>query len=82
MNLTLGVHGPKFVHAILFDDTPPDDDERIRPSDLFVDSEDSAEFYHSRFDDSRFDDEALFDDEAAEDNDNNENGGFDDDDER
>lgn len=37
MNLTLGVHGPKFVHAILFDDTPPDYDTQIRPSDLFDD---------------------------------------------
>jgi L-lactate dehydrogenase complex protein LldG len=80
MNLTLGVHGPKFVHAILFDDTPPDDDERIRPSDLFDDSDDDGTaFYSSRFDDSRFDDEALFDDEADEDN---ENGGFDDEDAR
>lgn len=26
MNLTLGVHGPKFVHAILFDDTVHDDE--------------------------------------------------------
>jgi hypothetical protein len=44
MNLTLGVHGPKFVHAILFDDTPPDDDdEQIRPSDFFDD-----EFYADR----------------------------------
>ena len=24
MHLTLGVHGPKHVHAILFDDTPPE----------------------------------------------------------
>lgn len=39
MNLTLGVHGPKFVHAILFDDTPPDYDEQIRPSDFFDDEE-------------------------------------------
>jgi L-lactate dehydrogenase complex protein LldG len=47
MNLTLGVHGPKFVHAILFDDTPPDYDDQIRPSDLFddelFDDEDSPE---------------------------------------
>jgi hypothetical protein len=35
MNMTLGVHGPKFVHAILFDDTPTDLDDQIRPSDLF-----------------------------------------------
>lgn len=39
MALTLGVHGPKFVHAILFDDTPPDYDNEIRPSDLFDDEE-------------------------------------------
>ncbi len=39
MNLTLGVHGPKFVHAILFDDSPPDLDDQIRPSDLFDDSD-------------------------------------------
>jgi L-lactate utilization protein LutC len=35
MALTLGVHGPKFVHAILFDDSPIDFDDRVRPSDLF-----------------------------------------------
>lgn len=35
MALTLGVHGPKYVHAILFDDSPIDFDDRIRPSDLF-----------------------------------------------
>lgn len=35
MALTLGVHGPKYVHAILFDDSPVDFDDRIRPSDLF-----------------------------------------------
>ena len=39
MNMTLGVHGPKFVHAILFDDSPPDLDDQIRPSDLFDDEE-------------------------------------------
>lgn len=27
MNLTLGVHGPKFIHAILYDDAPPEPDE-------------------------------------------------------
>lgn len=43
MALTLGVHGPKFVHAILFDDTPPDFDDQIRPSDFF-DEEDDEEF--------------------------------------
>lgn len=37
MNLTLGVHGPKFVHAILFDDAPPDYEDQLRPSDLFDD---------------------------------------------
>ena len=57
MNLTLGVHGPKFVHAILFDDAPFDEDDRIRPSDLFDDTE---------FDDTRFDDDESggFEDEA------------------
>jgi L-lactate dehydrogenase complex protein LldG len=40
MALTLGVHGPKFVHAILFDDSPPDDDRRYRPSDLFEEDAD------------------------------------------
>jgi L-lactate dehydrogenase complex protein LldG len=53
MNLTLGVHGPKFVHAILFDDTPPDYDEQIRPSDLFDDESEEA----GGFDDGGFDDE-------------------------
>lgn len=52
MNLTLGVHGPKFVHAILFDDTPPDDDDRLRPSDFF---------------DDEFDEEGEFDDEGGRD---------------
>lgn len=47
MNLTLGVHGPKFVHAILFDDSPPDYDDQIRPSDLFDDDLDDD------FDDAR-----------------------------
>lgn len=37
MNLTLGVHGPKFVHVILFDDSPGDPDRQYRPSDLFDD---------------------------------------------
>ena len=37
MNLTLGVHGPKFVHVILFDDSPLDFDDQFRPSDLFDD---------------------------------------------
>jgi L-lactate dehydrogenase complex protein LldG len=35
MSLTLGVHGPKFVHAILFDDSPIDAEDGFRPSDLF-----------------------------------------------
>jgi L-lactate dehydrogenase complex protein LldG len=63
MNLTLGVHGPKFVHAILFDDTPPDDDDRIRASDFFnsefdeEDSEFDVEFdaeSDEAFEDSKF----------------------------
>jgi L-lactate dehydrogenase complex protein LldG len=33
MNLTLGVHGPKFVHAILFDDMPADFDSEVFPTD-------------------------------------------------
>ena len=53
MNLTLGVHGPKFVHAILFDDTPPDYDEQIRPSAVFDDEPEEA----GGFDDGGFDDE-------------------------
>lgn len=52
MNLTLGVHGPKFVHAILFDDTPADDDDGIRPSDLF----DEEFFGRAKFEDERPDD--------------------------
>lgn len=40
MALTLGVHGPKFVHAILFDDSPVDFDDQIRPSDLFEEEPD------------------------------------------
>jgi L-lactate dehydrogenase complex protein LldG len=39
MNLTLGVHGPKYVHAILFDDTPVDFTAGYRPSDLFDEDE-------------------------------------------
>jgi hypothetical protein len=69
MNLTLGVHGPKFVHAILFDDTPPDDDdERIRPSDFFDETEDNADFDEAVFDEDAFEDEAAegaFDDEDS-----------------
>ena len=43
MVLTLGVHGPKFVHAILFDDSAPAfDDESPRPSDLFDDEDDGG----------------------------------------
>lgn len=52
MNLTLGVHGPKFVHAILFDDTPADDDNGVRPSDLF----DEEFFGRTQFEDERLDD--------------------------
>jgi L-lactate dehydrogenase complex protein LldG len=57
MNLTLGVHGPKFVHAILFDDTPPDYDDQIRPSDLFDDDFDDFG------DDDERDDKAAFEDD-------------------
>lgn len=53
MNLTLGVHGPKFLHAILFDDSPPDDLGRYRPSDLF----------DEEFDDEDDQDSGGFDDE-------------------
>jgi L-lactate dehydrogenase complex protein LldG len=60
MALTLGVHGPKFVHAILFDDSPPDDVSRYRPSDLFEDE---------GVDEDGFDDEETsgggFDDETS-----------------
>ena len=51
MALTLGVHGPKFVHAILFDDNPVDQHDRVRPSDLF---------------DAEPDDDGGFDDEDDE----------------
>jgi L-lactate utilization protein LutC len=72
MNLTLGVHGPKFVHAILFDDTPPDDDDRLRPSD----------FFNDEFDNEGFDEESnnAFEDSAFEEAEE-EIGGFDFDDE-
>lgn len=43
MNLTLGVHGPKFVHAILFDDSPVDLEDGFRPSDLFDEEPDEDE---------------------------------------
>ena len=55
MNLTLGVHGPKFVHAILFDDAPFDYEDQIRPSDLFDDE---------LFDNELFDDRDAGDTEA------------------
>lgn len=61
MALTLGVHGPKFVHAILFDDSPPDDDRRYRPSDLF--EEDGFDPDESDLDDL---DSGGFDDEQQE----------------
>jgi L-lactate dehydrogenase complex protein LldG len=69
MNLTLGVHGPKFVHAILFDDTPPDDDDRLRPSDFFDDEFDKE----GEFDD---DADAAFESSAFEDSEDG-SGGFD-----
>jgi L-lactate dehydrogenase complex protein LldG len=59
MALTLGVHGPKFVHAILFDDSPPDYDDQLRPSDLF-DSESDDEAFDDEEDES---DDGGFDDE-------------------
>ena len=49
MNLTLGVHGPKFVHAILFDDTPAVFDDQVRPF-AFADDDDDL-------DDGGFDEE-------------------------
>lgn len=62
MNLTLGVHGPKFLHAILFDDSPPDDDRRYRPSDFF-DEELDGDGFDPEDDDpgaGGFDDETAF----------------------
>ncbi len=44
MILTLGVHGPKFVHAILFDDSPVADDDDIRPFALADDDLDDGGF--------------------------------------
>jgi L-lactate dehydrogenase complex protein LldG len=70
MNLTLGVHGPKFLHAILFDDTPADDDERIRPSDFFdeefdddFDEEAQSDRRPSAFDDG-FDEDSFDNDQS------------------
>ncbi len=61
MALTLGVHGPKFVHAILFDDSPPDDDRRYRPSDLFEeDGFGPEEGDLDDLDSGGFDDETTF----------------------
>jgi L-lactate dehydrogenase complex protein LldG len=60
MNLTLGVHGPKFVHAILFDDSPMDFEDRLRPSDFF-DSEFDQEFDQG-FDEQDRDEPSGFDD--------------------
>jgi L-lactate dehydrogenase complex protein LldG len=62
MNLTLGVHGPKFVHAILFDDTPPDFEDRIRPSDFF-DNEFDEDELAGEFVDEEDDEPGGFDDE-------------------
>jgi L-lactate utilization protein LutC len=56
MNLTLGVHGPKFLHAILFDDTPPDYDEQIHPSDFFDDDLSDGESFDEE-EPGAFDDE-------------------------
>jgi hypothetical protein len=67
MNLTLGVHGPKFVHAILFDDTPPDYENQFRPSDFF-----EPEFSDSELSEAGFSEPGSFDEE------NDEAGGFDD----
>lgn len=65
MNLTLGVHGPKFVHAILFDDTPPDFDDRIRPSDFFDDEVDEDDQFVSEEDAGGFDEDNFFDDDKV-----------------
>jgi hypothetical protein len=56
MNLTLGVHGPKFQHAILFDDTTPDYDEQIHPSDFFDDDLSDGESFDEE-EPGAFDDE-------------------------
>ncbi|MCC6455681.1 MAG: LUD domain-containing protein [Caldilineaceae bacterium] len=67
MALTLGVHGPKFVHAILFDDTPPDDDDLTRPSDLFDEEFDAEAFDAEQFEEEPggFEDDSEFDDEES-----------------
>jgi L-lactate dehydrogenase complex protein LldG len=58
MALTLGVHGPKFVHAILFDDTPLDFEDQIRPSDLFDEEMDERDSFGDDFSEpGGFDDE-------------------------
>lgn len=62
MNLTLGVHGPKFVHAIIFDDSPIDDDDRIRPSDLF-DEELIDQTFDESFDEATSPEDGRFDNE-------------------
>jgi len=65
MALTLGVHGPKFVHAILFDDSPSDYDDQHRPSDHF--DEESDEELDEKFeeeDDDGFDDEFEAEEDA------------------
>ena len=72
MNLTLGVHGPKFVHAILFDDTPPDYDDQIRPSDFFDDemadeaTVDEEGAFENELEEHEFDEPGGFDDENNE----------------
>lgn len=64
MNLTLGVHGPKFVHAIIFDDSPIDDDDRIRPSDLF-DEELIDQKFDESFDEATSSEDGRFDSEDS-----------------
>lgn len=50
MNLTLGVHGPRYVHAILFDDMPVDMGDRVRPSDFFDDEDEEGDGSSGGFD--------------------------------
>jgi hypothetical protein len=57
MNLTLGVHGPKFVHAILFDDSPDEPASRYRPSDFFDDEFGEVGGGFDEEDDGGFDEE-------------------------
>ena len=62
MHLTLGVHGPKFVHAVLFDDTPPEPQLEVEEAVMDDTIEVSIDLPAAAADDPDDDDDPIFDD--------------------